>query len=131
MPRILHIENDPNCLELSRIILERQGFEFLSAATIDFGLLQTEKSRPDLIILSAKYASHNGAEIANLLLDHPQAQHVPIVFFCSAEAYRDLAAQVTQKNSPAIHHIEQPTTYQKFLEGVTLALDRKKAERAS
>jgi response regulator RpfG family c-di-GMP phosphodiesterase len=124
MTKVLHIENDPDCLELSRIVLQRQGYEYLSATSVEFGLLQAENERPAMIILSAAYVSHSGDELAAQLQSHPSTKHTPLVFFCSRDEFRQIREKINTQNGAPVHHIEKPTTYQDFVSGIKAAFEQ-------
>lgn len=123
MKTVLHIENDPDCLELSRIVLERNGYKYLSASSTAFGLLLAEQEQLDLVILAAQLPNQTGSEVAQELSDHPLASKIPLVFFCTTEEYRALQEQLPKNCGSEIGYIAKPTTYQDFLEGIQDALN--------
>ena len=50
-PKILLVDDDPDVVELMRITLEANGYQFYRAATGPEGLKMVKEIRPDLIIL--------------------------------------------------------------------------------
>ncbi|MDZ7843275.1 MAG: response regulator [Anaerolineales bacterium] len=121
MKTVLHIENDPDCLELSRIVLERNGYRYQSASSSAFSLLLIEQTPPDLIILAAQLPNQSGLEVARILRAHPAAAHTPLMFFCQDHEYRSLVQQLPAEDQQSFGHITLPTTYQDFLNGITAA----------
>ncbi|NLG27169.1 MAG: response regulator [Chloroflexi bacterium] len=51
MSKILVVDDDPDFVEATRLVLNRSGHEVLSAADGDEGLERVRADRPDLIIL--------------------------------------------------------------------------------
>lgn len=123
MKTVLHIENDPDCLELSRIVLERNGYKYLSASSSAFGLLLAEQEKLDLIIVSDQLPTQTGLDVVEKLQDSPLTENTPLVFFCGVEEYRSLQEQMEDQNGSSVGYIAKPTTYQDFLEGIQDALD--------
>jgi len=122
MKTVLHLESDPDVLELSRIVLERQDFRYRSASSTEFGLLQIQEEIPDLIILSAGLNGTSAAEIARDVLAQPGTESVPLLFFCQEEEYRALRSRLSSLDHAQIRHLPQPTTYRGFLNEVKQAL---------
>jgi two-component system alkaline phosphatase synthesis response regulator PhoP len=50
-PLILYVDDDPDYLEVMRIILESGGYEMVGAATAEEGLEVYRKRRPDLVLV--------------------------------------------------------------------------------
>ena len=122
MKTVLHIENDPDCLELSRIVLERNGYNYLSASSSAFGLLLAEQDKLDLVIVAAQLPTQTGLEVVEKFNGHPLTKNVPLVFFCTAEEFRSLREQLPENCGSEIGYISKPTTYQDFLQGIRDAL---------
>lgn len=57
MSRILIVDDDPDFVETTRIVLEQKGHETLSAASGDECLEVTRAQKPDLIILDVIMSS--------------------------------------------------------------------------
>ena len=124
MTTVLHIENDADCLELSRIVLTRNNYRYLSASTIEFGLLLAENEQPDLIILAARYTEGKGSRLAQHLRKHKKTKNKPLAFFCPRDEYHQIQKDLNLNNGQTIFHIEKPTTYHNFLNGIS-AITRK------
>ena len=50
-PLILCVDDDPDILEFLEIVLEKEGFEFVGAATAEDGLAAYKERTPDALIL--------------------------------------------------------------------------------
>jgi DNA-binding response OmpR family regulator len=51
MNKILVVDDDPDFVEATRLVLERSGYYVISAADGDKGLDKVRQERPDLVIL--------------------------------------------------------------------------------
>lgn len=51
MAKILIVDDDPDMVEASRIVLEKEGYSVASARNFDEGLKAFEETKPDLLIL--------------------------------------------------------------------------------
>ena len=51
MPRIAIIDDDPDIVEATSILLVSRGYSVVTASNVEDGRLLVEKERPDLIIL--------------------------------------------------------------------------------
>ncbi len=51
MLKVLLVDDDPAMIEVSRIILEKEGYEVISANDKDTGLRMVEEEHPDIMVL--------------------------------------------------------------------------------
>ena len=51
MVKILIVDDDPDMVEASRIVLERDGYSVEHASNVDDGLQKLTEAKPDLLIL--------------------------------------------------------------------------------
>ena len=51
MPKILIVDDDSHIVDVYRLILEKEGFEVISASNRQQGMTEVEESSPDLMIL--------------------------------------------------------------------------------
>lgn len=58
--RVLVVDDDPQFLEATRLILERHGYEVLTAADGHDGLICAEREAPDLIVLDVMMPRRSG-----------------------------------------------------------------------
>ena len=52
MANILIVDDDPDMVEASRMVLERDGYSVESASSVDEGLGRMAAAEPDLLILA-------------------------------------------------------------------------------
>ncbi|MCE6992968.1 two-component system response regulator [Dyadobacter sp. CY323] len=83
--KILIIEDDPDILELLRIVFRDSGYDVIfSPVELDTGYIQV--LHPDLILLDVrlKDSSRSGAQICSDLKSNPDTEMTPVIL-CSAE----------------------------------------------
>ena len=92
MPKILVVDDDPDFVEVTRIVLERAGHEVIAAGSGDAGFQRAMSDKPDLIILDVIMDSVlDGVSTSERMHDDPDLRHVPIVMVTSI-ANTDYAA---------------------------------------
>lgn len=76
---ILLVDDDPDCRNICRTILEHVGFGVQEAADGRIALQMVRQTRPDLIILDLSLPVMDGWEVAHALRNDPKLLHIPIV----------------------------------------------------
>jgi CheY-like chemotaxis protein len=92
MPKILVVDDDPDFVESTRIVLEPNGYEVISAANGDEGLSKLAEEKPDLVILDVIMSTVlDGLSMSQQMHDVPEYKEVPILMVTSI-ANTDYAA---------------------------------------
>ena len=92
MSKILIVDDDPDFVEATRIVLEGAGYDTLSAANGDESLRVVRAEKPDLIILDVIMSSIlDGLNVSQQLQDDPEHKDIPIIMVTSI-ANTDYAA---------------------------------------
>jgi CheY-like chemotaxis protein len=89
--RILSIDDDPEIRELVSEVLERAGWDVVTAADGPSGLRAAREQRPDLILLDIMMPGMNGYAVCDDLQIDPRTSHVPVVFLTALNDPRDRA----------------------------------------
>ncbi|MFA6450896.1 MAG: response regulator [bacterium] len=120
---ILVIEDDRDMNELMCAILERSGYEALSAFDwkAAFELLKT--TRPDLILLDFMLPDANGSEICRSIGKDEKLKEIPVIMISSL---RDLPIKMSSLLAGAIRFINKPFSYEEIISEVEHALKKKK-----
>ena len=88
-PQILHVEDDPDIVQITKVLLEDvAGFTHVPSVSEARLLLQANEY--DLVILDLSLADGSGVELLDQLKGH-----CPIVIFSAQEPGRDISEQVT------------------------------------
>ena len=75
--KILVVEDNPDQLELIRLVLEKAGFAIGTAANGTDALVKTRSISPDLIVLDLMLPGLNGFDICEILRKDPLTASVP------------------------------------------------------
>lgn len=77
--RILCIEDEAEMIELTRLVLEREGFEVLGAVGGAQGLETIKKEKPDLILLDLMMPDMDGWEVYRQMKADKDLAHIPVI----------------------------------------------------
>lgn len=90
--RILYIEDDPANRRLIYLMLERGGYDLLSAKSGKEGLEVAEQEIPDLILCDINLPDISGVEVCKRLKANPVLNHIPVLTLTglSSEADRQI-----------------------------------------
>ncbi|MFP4527510.1 MAG: response regulator transcription factor [Candidatus Kapaibacterium sp.] len=126
MAKIIIIDDDPDIVEATRLVLESKGHQVVSAGNVPEALKAVEKESPDLIILDVMMDEpDDGFYLANKFRKIGVDQ--PIIMLTSV-------AKVTGfdfgKNDmmPIDEFLEKPVASEKLLKAVNSLLEKSKGE---
>lgn len=92
MAKILVVDDDPDFVEATRMVLEKAGHEVISAASGNEGLERVKRDQPDLVLLDVIMDTVlDGLSMSQRMHDAIELRHVPIVMVTSI-ASTDYAA---------------------------------------
>ena len=92
MTKILVVDDDPDFVETTRMVLESANYEVISAADGDQGLKKAREEAPDLIILDVIMKTVlDGLNMSQELANDPDVSPIPILMVTSI-ANSDYAA---------------------------------------
>jgi len=78
--KILIAEDEPDMVTVMKFILERRGFEVITAYDGDEGLKKAQEDKPDLIILDVLMPKAFGDDVATKLRQDINTMSIPILF---------------------------------------------------
>ncbi len=92
MKTILVVDDDPDFVEATRMVLEKAGYDVISAADGDAGLKMAREVKPDLVILDVIMKTVlDGLHMSRQMADDPVQRQTPILMVTSI-ANSDYAA---------------------------------------
>jgi CheY-like chemotaxis protein len=78
--RILVVDDDPDFVEYTRIVLESQGYEVQTAATTDAALRLMRQNKPDVALLDVMMSYVlDGLNLTRQMRDDPALKDIPII----------------------------------------------------
>jgi two-component system, OmpR family, response regulator VicR len=77
--KVLCVEDEPDMIELVRLILEREGFEVVGAVGGQEGLEAVRREKPDLILLDLMMPDMDGWEVYRQVRADPKLKQTPVI----------------------------------------------------
>jgi len=93
MAKILVVDDDPDFLEATRMVLEPAGHEVITATDGDDGLERSREEEPDLVILDVIMSTVlDGLSMSQRMSEDPDQAGIPILMVTSIanSDYREL-----------------------------------------
>jgi len=126
MAKILIVDDDPDFVETTRLVLESAGHEVVSAADGDEGLKMVAQEKPDLVILDIIMKTVlDGLHVSRQMAEDPEKRQIPILMVTSI-ANTDYAALFPTDEYIHINgFISKPISPQALLARTEALLNRK------
>jgi CheY-like chemotaxis protein len=96
--RILMIEDDEEMIALGELILEREGFEVISATTGPEGLTLLGNSPADLILLDIIMDGMDGWTVLETIKADAQLAPIPVIILTARDRAQDQANATAHEN---------------------------------
>ena len=121
--RILCIEDEPEMIDLMRLILGRRGFEVLGAAGGEAGLQAVRSELPDLVLLDLMMPDMDGWEVYQQMKADDATRHIPVIVVTAKAQSIDkvLGLHIAKVDD----YIAKPFSPQELLSSVEKTLTRK------
>jgi CheY-like chemotaxis protein len=89
MHKILVIDDDPNLQVLLQTVLERKGFQVVSAYNPEEGIQKVESEKPDLIILDVLMPQdYEGFDVARKIREDLKMRELPIILLSALHSVK-------------------------------------------
>lgn len=124
MKRILCIEDEPEMIDLIRLILGRRGFEVLGAAGGMAGLKEVREQLPDLVLLDLMMPDMDGWEVYQQMKSQDSTRRIPVIVVTAKAQSIDkvLGLHIAKVDD----YIAKPFSPQDLLNSVEKVLSQKK-----
>ncbi len=87
--RILLVDDDREILEMTELLLAKQGYEVLVASSGEEALDMAQDSLPHLILLDINMPGMDGWEVLRLLREDESTRDLPVMMFSVQYEVRD------------------------------------------
>jgi DNA-binding response OmpR family regulator len=105
--KILIVDDDPDMVEASRIVLEKEGYSVESAPNLDDGLLRLAETKPDLLILDVMMEEpDDGLRFARQV--RRSGNTIPILMLTSVNRAMGLQIGKDEEMVPVDEFVEKP-----------------------
>ena len=124
---VLIVDDDPDFVEITRIVLEKNGYVVLSASDGEAGLRVMREGHPDLIVLDVMMNSLlEGLSATWTIRADKDLQNTPILMVSSIANSEYASSFPTDEYVPVDNFLSKPIPPQKLIEEVNRLLNRKK-----
>ena len=84
MTKVLIVDDDPDFVEIMRLILKAQGYEIVTASSGNKALEAMRESPPDLVLLDVMMTGVlDGVHVAHTISEDPTLSRVPVIMISS------------------------------------------------
>jgi two-component system alkaline phosphatase synthesis response regulator PhoP len=81
--RVLLIDDDPDFVAATKIVLESKPFQVITALDGDEGLKKAREQKPDVIILDVIMPTKDGFDVCVQLKKEPELADIPVIMLTS------------------------------------------------
>jgi two-component system alkaline phosphatase synthesis response regulator PhoP len=117
--KILIVEDDPSFSRAVSHIIEKEGYDVISASNGLTGLRMAKEDKPDLLILDVMLPGLDGFEICSRLRADPQTAKLPIIMLSAKGQEAD---KTTGLKLGASEYLTKPVDRAVLLEKITALL---------
>jgi adenylate cyclase len=126
MPKILVVDDDPDFVEITRMILEPEGYEVSSAANGAEALARMRQHRPDLDVMMSHVL--DGLNVSKQMQKDPEFRDIPIIMVSSIADSPHAQLFPTDEYLPVDEWMSKPLQSDALLEKVRRCLSAQAAE---
>jgi len=110
--KILLVDDDPDFVAATRLVLESKPYEVIVAYDGDEGLKKAREERPDLIILDVIMPMKDGFMVCQQLKKDPQLSSIPVLMLTAfSEKFGETSVSLSQGLTlEAEDFIDKPVT---------------------
>ena len=117
MKRILVVDDDFAVLEITKVVLEHEGFSVSTASNGEDALAMAMSEPPDVVVTDFMMPLMNGAELARQMRASPSLAPIPIVMVSATSA-----AEVGSIDGLRISFLPKPVTIDGLLQVIRKVL---------
>lgn len=110
--KILVVDDEFEIVELTKMILEKEGYVVEGALSGVEALTRIQKIHPDLILLDVNMPDMDGWEVLKVLKTDDATLHIPVILFTIKSEVRD---KVHGIQSGAFDYITKPFSYDELV----------------
>lgn len=89
--KVLIVDGDPNSVVTLEYLMQKEGYQVLTAQDGEEGLLQADSFHPDLVLLDAVMPKKTGYEVCQALRAEPQKNCTKILMLSARNRDSDIA----------------------------------------
>lgn len=118
--RLVCIEDDPELIELIRLIVQRYGFKIDEASSGAVGIELVETVQPDLVLLDLMMPGMDGWQVFDHLRANAGTMHIPIIVVTARTYLDERVAELRAANNG--HFVSKPFTPTQLMDAINHVL---------
>ena len=123
--KVLVVDDDPDFVEVTRTVLEREGYQVITATNGDEAMDRARKDMPHLILLDVMMAHIlEGVDVGHRLEQDPRLKQIPVIMVSSIASTPNAAFFPTDEFPSIDAWISKPVAPADLLEKVERALEQ-------
>ena len=118
--KVLLIDDDPDFVEATKIVLESRPFRVISALDGDEGLEKAREEKPDVIILDIIMPTKDGFAVCEQIKKEPELADIPVLLLTSlSQRVGETSVSVSQGlTTEAEDYVDKPVSPDELLRRV-------------
>lgn len=85
MTKIMVVDDEPDLLEVVKLILESDGYQVVTAGSGQEALDKIEKEMPDLVLLDIIMPKMDGWEVFSRIKSNPNTHEIPVIMLTAKD----------------------------------------------
>jgi len=94
--KILIVDDEPDLVELIKVVLQQSGFDAMSAGSGVEALEKLKKTKPDLVLLDMMMPGMSGRETCEKIRANPKTKNLKVAFLTVAR-FSEVGKEVLNK----------------------------------
>ena len=129
--KVLVVDDDPDFVEYTRIVLESQGYEVRTAATVDLALHLMRQEKPDVALLDVMMSYVlDGLNLTRQIRDDPQLRDIPVIMISAIVSKEEAGVFPTDEYLAVDSFLTKPVDPANLLKEVARLTQHRKQDEA-
>lgn len=127
--RVVCIEDEPEMIDLMRLILSRKGYQVIGAMGGREGLEAVQRENPDVVLLDLMMPDMDGWEVYQKMKANEATKHIPVIVVTAKAQSIDkvLGLHIAKVDD----YITKPFGPQDLIDSIEKVLARKEKEQSA
>jgi CheY-like chemotaxis protein len=123
MAKVLLVDDDPDFIRVTRKVLEKAGYEIMTAPNGAKALKTMRQEHPDVVLLDIMMSYIlDGLDVSRQMAEDPELKDVPVIMVTSLTGVRDSGVLPTDEYVPADEWLTKPVEPDTLLQRIEQAL---------
>lgn len=126
--KILVVDDDPDFVEYTRIVLESQGYEVQTAATAEQALRMMRQDKPDVALLDVMMSYVlDGLNLTRQMRDDPELRNIPVIMISAIVSREEAGVFPTDEYLAVDAFMTKPVDPADLLQQIAALIQRRKS----